>query len=100
MPTATKRKGSKPESCRIIVVDDVFGTRTEVESPQSGKEAVDNHGHAKPAVDWFLSHSDDDDDPVGLSIQYSDDLVIVHWYPTGNLDDAKAARCGDGRALQ
>lgn len=48
------------------------------DTPQLGKEAVDDFGQAAIASEYFL-HAEDDD-PLQVSIQYCDEKVVIHWH--------------------
>lgn len=86
-------------SCRVIVVNDVLGTRTEATSPQTSEEAMKNHGLVRLARDWLgFYHTDDltvenwvGVQPIACSIHRTADAVIVHWHVVGDPEAARTA---------
>ena len=84
--------------CRIVIVNDVFGTCDEMTSPQTPREAVRNHGQVQLAADWCKYHQSTHlplekirgFQPIACSVQRSADTVIVHWHAT--TDDLEAAQ--------
>ncbi len=85
-------------SCRILIVNEVFGTCDEMTSPQTPREAVRNHGQVRLAMDWIRYHQPTHlplekligFQPIACSVQCTADTVIVHWHVAG--DDLEAAR--------
>ena len=87
-------------SCRIVVVNDVLGTRTDYQSPQSVADAMKDHGEVAIAKEWaeyepFVSH--DGDEPIAVAIRKTADAIAIHWHVIG--DDIEAARCAMRRVL-
>lgn len=95
-----KAEPRSQEHCRIIVQNDVLGSRAERITPQSADEAEENLGTVVHALDWAREHSElnaelvEDptllDTPIDVAIHKLADRIVIHWYPTG--DDIDAAR--------
>ena len=89
-------KNTTPESLcectRIITVNEVLGTRSEVFPPQPLADAMSNHGDAHLAVFWIEAHEGPDDGPIGCCLHKNrlDNIVTICWYPIGS--DIEAAR--------
>ena len=87
--------------CQIIIKDDVLGTYSEFVTPQNIDEAEKNHGVVVHALDWTRDHSDlaaelegDPtllDAPIGCAVHKGSDQIVIHWYPTGDIDAARIA---------
>lgn len=87
-------------SCRVVVINDVLDSRTELDTPQTAEEAMRNHGLVKSANDWIAWHGTGDgllldgtyqDTPVACSVRHTDDLVTVHWHIVGDPESARDA---------
>ncbi len=81
-------------SCRIVEKNDVFGTATVTNSPQSVSDAMRNHGALLLAQDWieraaFAEASDAE--PIDVSIRRTDHEIVIHWYVTGDIEHARYA---------
>ncbi len=70
-------KTRKPDCCRITIINDVFGTRQDIDSPQSVEEALDNHGSITAAFNWYCRYSDDDSMPIGVALRRDDERIIA-----------------------
>lgn len=90
--------GQDVRTCRIVVINDVLETRTEVVSPQSPMEAMENHGRIRLAKHFLSWHGTGDQQrldgtydsqPIGVAIHRMADQVIVRWFATGDDDAAK-----------
>ncbi|OHB70475.1 MAG: hypothetical protein A2V70_06185 [Planctomycetes bacterium RBG_13_63_9] len=83
----------KPDHCRIIIVNDVLGTRTEIDSPQSVEEALQNHGDVITA-DLWLSHleivrpEDFLTQPIGVCIRHNDEEIHIRWHVVDGDEEA------------
>ncbi len=81
--------------CRIVVENEVFGTRKVVYSPQGVEEALVNHGDVATARLWIDYHdltyctNYEDPQPVAACILKSKGEIRVLWHIVG---DAEAAR--------
>ena len=86
--------------CKIVVINDVLDTRTEVDSPQSAEEAIKNHGQlrlAKHFLSWYGAGHEQRldgtyrDEPIAVAILQTADRVVVHWHADGD-EEAAVAR--------
>ena len=80
--------------CQIVIIDEVFGTRKELVSPQTIDEALKNQGDVARANLWVQYQEilrPDHEEPIGVSNRKSEDTIIVRWHVTGDLEAARAA---------
>ncbi len=89
-------KNTTPESLcectRILVVNEVLGTQSEVFTPQSLADALNNHGDVHLATVWIEAHEGPDAGPLGCCLHKNrlDNTITVCWFPVTN--DMEAAR--------
>ncbi len=83
--------------CRIVVENEVFGTRTITHSPQDVEEAMTNHGDVVTADEWIRYHGltdgtcYEDPQPVAACILKSKGEIKVQWHVTGDVEAARLA---------
>ena len=83
---------NKLDSCRIVERNDVLGSHTVTDSPQSVADAMRNHGGLCLAQAWIEEEfCGSVTEPVAVAIRKSDRLVVIHWHVTGNRDEAREA---------
>ena len=86
---------TKQAECRIVIVNDVLGTRVETMSPQTVKEALQDHGDvriAKEWADWFGVAPDSfGNEPIAVCLHQTDDQIIVRWHVVGDPEAARVA---------
>jgi len=83
--------------CTIIIRDEVFGRHEEIITPQTATEAMDNHGLVVQAA-WFalrLENLDPEQEPLGVAVHRYEDKIIVHYYPRGPIEAARAVMVSD-----
>ena len=75
--------------CRVVVLNEVTGTREETLSPQTPEEAIKNHGAVALACEFiYWTNGDDwpaeDDWAIAVCIHRTADQVTVRWYKTNH----------------
>ena len=96
MSTKTSPQTPAAATCRIVIINDVLGTRMETYSPQSAEDALRNHGdvaQAKVYVDLLdcIRQEERNNKTIGVSIRHNDDSITIHWHITGDVENAEVA---------
>ena len=94
-PTEGK-PGQDAPVCRIVVINDVLGTRVEVVSPQSVADAMKDNGPVCLALAWMAwmgCNYSVNCVPIGVALHRTDDTITVRWHVENRADpeEAKAA---------
>jgi len=78
----TTKQSTQPAECRVIIDNQVLGTRQEFTLPVSGEEASDTCMPVADAWRWFL-RQDDQDCPLAVAIHQGNHEVVVRWHAVG-----------------
>ena len=80
------------QSCRVIVVNEVLDTRTELLLPQTTEEALHNCVAVAVALEWADTQvMRDDNESLAVSIRHNDATIAIRWYCNGDPEFAQVA---------
>lgn len=81
-----------PPECRLIVINEIDGKRSETILPVSPEEAMKSSVEIDRAVrfahhlDFLEDLRDDTEEPIGVAIHHTDSVVTIRWYGTDHHD--------------
>ena len=82
-------------ACRVVVIDEVRGVRSEAWSLQGVEDALQNHGDVLAAqvfCDWYHVNPDAaDEEPLAVSIQHNSETIVIRWCVTHDPEPARIA---------
>ena len=81
------------QSCRVVIINEVLDTRTELLLPQTTEEALCNCVAVADALEWADTQTMLRDDPESLavSIRHNDATIVIRWYCNGDPESALVA---------
>lgn len=79
---------SQLTTCRVILDNQVVGSRQEITLPTTADEAMENCFPVTLAVRWHRWYGADHSEPLGVAIHQKAGEILIRWYAV----DPEAAR--------